>query len=518
MITKQEQKMAESNAKKEEGEGEAGGNWWGMGGLLKTVQEKSGSAWVQMRRDLGEFGTTIQRDTAQAAASTATLIRDQLKVQEGEDEENEDVTTTARMKVGFSKLLTGLSQSLTPTEGSASPRDDDVPMGRKDPHIFDKARARLHAMQTDPTTYCSDPDGVPEFKEWMESFNVENFKGEISELLVVNTDVRALYTKLVPAAVSHVEFWGRYFYRVQQLREDENRRRALKERADMTSSQKFEEEDLGWGDEDDTWDTVPDALKNQSGVEKFVVLPEDTDKESSGASSTEHQTESRTDQPTESNTDQQTESPMSRIAETDSSERQPSHLSSSPVDKRKSKECEDDKPTDPVPECDSVTKVDQDPSRPEPEPASQTSVLESSPSPVVEKESEPAAPIQTHQVSSTPDESIPEAPSTAADLQRTVGVEEEGSKVKVDELRLEGLTIQTEGKQDDSKAETAKAMEQTSPVASEASNRESSLSDDWEKDFDDIEVTEEDLKNASVKLSLGAVGDDDLDEDWESWE
>lgn len=47
---------------------------------------------------------------------------------------------------------------------------------------------------------------------------------------------------------------------------------------------------------------------------------------------------------------------------------------------------------------------------------------------------------------------------------------------------------------------------------------ESSLSDDWEKDFDDIEVTEEDLKNASVKLSSGTVGDDDLDEDWESWE
>lgn len=223
---------------------------------------------------------------------------------------------------------------------------------------------------------------------------------------------------------------------------------------------------------DDTWDTVPDALKNQSGVEKFVVLPVDTDKESSGASSTEHQTESHTDQPTESRTDQPTESSMSRITETDSSEQQPSHLSSSPMDKRKSKECEDDKPTDlNVPECDSVTKVDQDSRRPEPEPASPTSVLESNPSPVVETESEPAAPIQTHQVSSTPDESIPEAPSTAADSQRTVGVDEEGSKVKVDELRLEGLTIQTEGKQDDSKTETTKAMEQISPVASEASNR-----------------------------------------------
>ncbi|XP_063968640.1 BSD domain-containing protein 1-like [Lytechinus pictus] len=510
--------MAESNAmSKEEGEaGDVGGNWWG--GLLKTVQEKSGSAWVQMRKDLGEFGTTIQRDTAQAAASTATLIKEQLKVQEGEDAENEDVTTTARMKVGFSKLLTGLSQSLTPAESSASSKDDDVPIARKDPHIFDKARARLHAMQTDPTTYCSDPDGVPDYKEWMESFNVESFKGEISELLVVNTDVRALYTKLVPAAVSHVEFWGRYFYRVEQLREDEKRRRALKERADMTSSQKFEEEDLGWGDEDDTWDTVPDAMKNQSGLEKFVVLPEDNDKEPKDASSTNNPSESDPNQPTETNTHHATESSISQNTITDSPkdshEQEPSHISD------KQKPSEDSRPTDVVTQCDDATKVDQDLSRLRPEPASLTSVL--GPSPVVateNSEAETAAPIQTLQVSSTSDGPVPDATTTLRDTERTVGVEgEQGSRVKMDKPQLEGLTVETDSKEEESKVTTTKATEQVSPVESDGSNRESSLSDDWEKDFDDIEVTEEDLKNASVKIASGAVDNDDLDDDWESWD
>lgn len=52
----------------------------------------------------------------------------------------------------------------------------------------------------------------------------------------------------VPAAVSHAEFWSRYYYKVHKLDQDEARRTALKERADMTSSQTFEEE-LGWGDE-----------------------------------------------------------------------------------------------------------------------------------------------------------------------------------------------------------------------------------------------------------------------------
>ena len=50
--------------------------------------------------------------------------------------------------------------------------------------------------------------------------------------------------------MSHNEFWSRYFYKLHLLDKDEARRAALKERADMTSSQTFNEEDLGWGDDE----------------------------------------------------------------------------------------------------------------------------------------------------------------------------------------------------------------------------------------------------------------------------
>uniref|UniRef100_A0A2K5KTL7 BSD domain containing 1 n=1 Tax=Cercocebus atys TaxID=9531 RepID=A0A2K5KTL7_CERAT len=81
-----------------------------------------------------------------------------------------------------------------------------------------KEKARLYSLQSDPATYCNEPDGPPElFDAWLSQFCLEEKKGEISELLVGSPSIRALYTKMVPAAVSHSEFWHRYFYKVHQL-------------------------------------------------------------------------------------------------------------------------------------------------------------------------------------------------------------------------------------------------------------------------------------------------------------
>jgi len=38
---------------------------------------------------------------------------------------------------------------------------------------------------------------VDSYREWLASFDVESSKGNISELLVSNVEVRALYTQLV---------------------------------------------------------------------------------------------------------------------------------------------------------------------------------------------------------------------------------------------------------------------------------------------------------------------------------
>ena len=61
----------------------------------------------------------------------------------------------------------------------------------------------------------------------------------VSVLLLATPD----FSAQVPAEVSHSLFWQRYFYRVCQLRQDEERRADLKKRAETVQQQ-----DIGWED------------------------------------------------------------------------------------------------------------------------------------------------------------------------------------------------------------------------------------------------------------------------------
>ncbi|XP_044527376.1 BSD domain-containing protein 1 isoform X3 [Gracilinanus agilis] len=110
-----------------------------------------------------------------------------------------------------------------------------------------KEKARLYSLQSDPATYCNEPDGPPElFEAWLAQFHLEEKKEEISSLLISSPSIRALYTKMVPAAVSHSEFWHRYFYRLHHLEQEEARRDALKQRAEQSVS-----EEPGWEEEEE---------------------------------------------------------------------------------------------------------------------------------------------------------------------------------------------------------------------------------------------------------------------------
>uniref|UniRef100_A0A2K5D7L1 BSD domain containing 1 n=1 Tax=Aotus nancymaae TaxID=37293 RepID=A0A2K5D7L1_AOTNA len=125
-----------------------------------------------------------------------------------------------------------------------------------------KEKARLYSLQSDPATYCNEPDGPPElFEAWLSQFCLEEKKGEISELLVGSPSIRALYTKMVPAAVSHSEFWHRYFYKVHQLEQEQARRDVLKQRAEQSIS-----EEPGWEEEDEELMGISSASPKEGKV------------------------------------------------------------------------------------------------------------------------------------------------------------------------------------------------------------------------------------------------------------
>ncbi|OXB77799.1 UNVERIFIED_CONTAM: hypothetical protein H355_000554 [Colinus virginianus] len=223
--------------------------WWRswLQQSYQAVKEKSTEALEFMKRDLAEFTQVVQHDTACTIAATASVVKDKLARTEASG-------ATEKVRKGISDFLGVISDTFAPSPDKTI--DCDVitlmatPTGTTEP--YDSAKARLYSLQSDPATYCNEPDGPAEFLEaWLSQFSLEEKKGEIAELLATSPSIRALYTKMVPAAVSHSEFWQRYFYKVHRLEQsslqDEVRREALKQRAE----QSIHQEEPGWEEDEE---------------------------------------------------------------------------------------------------------------------------------------------------------------------------------------------------------------------------------------------------------------------------
>uniref|UniRef100_A0A8B9ZFT3 BSD domain containing 1 n=1 Tax=Anas platyrhynchos TaxID=8839 RepID=A0A8B9ZFT3_ANAPL len=217
------------------GREEAG--WW-RGWLqqsFQAVRDKSSEALEFMKRDLAEFTQVVQHDTACTIAATASVVKDKLAVSRGGGE----------LGRGISDFLGVISDTFAPSPDKTI--DCDVitlmatPSGTTEP--YDSAKARLYSLQSDPATYCNEPDGM----------GSAVLKGRFAELLATSPSIRALYTKMVkelvygPVAVSHSEFWQRYFYKLHRLEQDEARREALKQRAE----QSIHREEPGWEEDEE---------------------------------------------------------------------------------------------------------------------------------------------------------------------------------------------------------------------------------------------------------------------------
>uniref|UniRef100_A0A8C5S634 BSD domain containing 1 n=1 Tax=Laticauda laticaudata TaxID=8630 RepID=A0A8C5S634_LATLA len=196
-----------------------------------------------MKRDLTEFTQVVQHDTACTIAATASVVKEKLATESSSG-------TTEKVRKGLSNFLGVISDTFAPSPDKTI--DCDVitlmatPSGTTE--LYDSAKARLYSLQSDPATYCNEPDGPPElFEAWLLRFSLEEKKGEISGLLGNSPSIRSLYSKMVPVAVSHSEFWQRYFYKVHQLEQEELRRDALKQRAE----QSVHSEDPGWEEEEE---------------------------------------------------------------------------------------------------------------------------------------------------------------------------------------------------------------------------------------------------------------------------
>ncbi|KAH7976817.1 hypothetical protein HPB52_019994 [Rhipicephalus sanguineus] len=156
----------------------------------------SSTAYEFFKRDLTEFSSTVQQDTAQAVSSTAAFVRDKLKL----DGEN---SVTSKAKEGLTSLIGSISEVLSPTW---DPADDELSI------IHDNEVHPVDRWQVDALSVCSEAGTLEEFP-----FAIGNKRYAVTDILLNYSEVQRLYDELVPGAVSHEEFWQRYFFRAFQL-------------------------------------------------------------------------------------------------------------------------------------------------------------------------------------------------------------------------------------------------------------------------------------------------------------
>jgi|ERR1712013_359 len=242
-------------------------------GASKMVKSKSMEVMKAVTEDLSEVKDTLGQYTTplgQAVApikKTGGLIKNTIKeLDEVTDEMAETaINGVAKGASSFWNMASGYaSQMFTEEDLDATP----VLVGNShEPIILDRLQAQLHALASDQTTYTTDPDPGDSLAEdwvgWLAELELDKRQGEISELMINNTNIRKHYSTLVPATVQHKLFWARYFYKVHLIEKQEVKRQVLKKRAEQTKAESDNE--INWDEDDDleTVDEIPDAVQEK---------------------------------------------------------------------------------------------------------------------------------------------------------------------------------------------------------------------------------------------------------------
>jgi len=228
-------------------------------GATQMVKSKSMEVMKAVSTDLNDVKETVKTaatpilpvvgEASGKISGATTALKKSIKEL---DEVTDEMTEAA---------ITGVTKSVSSLWNVASGyanqmfTEDDLPADSvlvgpdSEPIILDRLQAQLHALANDLTTYTQEPSDSEEWTTWLAGLNLDTRQGEISDLMINNASVRRMYSKLVPADVSHKLFWARYFYKVHLLEVDEAKRQVLRKRAERTAVE--EDTNINWDDEED---------------------------------------------------------------------------------------------------------------------------------------------------------------------------------------------------------------------------------------------------------------------------
>jgi len=230
--------------------------------VMKAVSEDL----TEVKETLGQYSTPLGQAVAPIKGAGGMIKNTIKELDEVTDEMAESaINGVTKGASSLWNMASGYaSQMFTEEDLEATP----VLVGSShEPIILDRLQAQLHALSSDQSTYTKDPDPGDSLAEdwvsWLAELDLDRRQGEISELMINNTNIRKHYSTLVPGSVQHKLFWARYFYKVHLIEKQEVKRQVLKKRAEQTKVDSDNE--INWDEDDDleTVEEIPDAVQEK---------------------------------------------------------------------------------------------------------------------------------------------------------------------------------------------------------------------------------------------------------------
>lgn len=242
--------------------GDGGGvGGWSFGGLMRTLATRSESVIETYKRDLKEFGSGLKKEIEVAHGSLETVSHriDEIGITVLKG-------TAQIISQGKEAILVDGHESDSSDTNNSQYGSAQHSLNSKRYSRFD---AQVRAIQGDTSTYCEEPEDLDDYNKWKLGFSLEEKSEEIDGLLEENGAVRSIYEKVVPDSVDRPTFWCRYFYKVHKLKQAEDLRLKLVNRA---ISREEEEEELSWDVDDDDDDEDDDDEDEGGAASKLVKM------------------------------------------------------------------------------------------------------------------------------------------------------------------------------------------------------------------------------------------------------
>lgn len=192
------------------------------------------------KKDFEEFGSTFSSETSgiiEKVSTTAKTITKSLS--EGDNSIDESFEKLQKGVVAIKENILSLVDDISSTISKQN--NDDVDSN------FD--------------TNVNDIEDKEEFYEWLKNFKLESKAEDISNLLSSNQGINDLYRNLVPDTLTPQEFWGRYYFKLQQSQLKEQKRIELMEKAEKMIKL---EDDIEWDNDKDEENNVHNNNSNQN--------------------------------------------------------------------------------------------------------------------------------------------------------------------------------------------------------------------------------------------------------------